>query len=52
MRHQIIQHNKIYLNKYFLIENQCKKKETMPKQCRIQGTFGAGIPLRAPKKIE
>ena len=31
MRHQIIQHNKFCLNKYFLIENQTQKEETMRK---------------------
>ena len=29
MRHQIIQHNKFCLNKYFLIENQVQEEETM-----------------------
>ena len=29
MRHQIIQHNKFYSNKYLLIENQVLEQETM-----------------------
>ena len=29
MRHQIIQHNKVCLNKYLLIENQVQEEETM-----------------------
>ena len=29
MRHQILQHNKFYSNKYLLIENQELEQETM-----------------------
>ena len=29
MRHQIIQHDKFCLNKYFLLQNQVQEEETM-----------------------
>ena len=29
MRHQIIEHNTFYSNKYLLIENQVQEQETM-----------------------
>ena len=29
MRHQIIQHNKLFSNKYLWIENQVQEEETM-----------------------
>ena len=36
MHHQIIQHNKFYLNKhYLLIENQVQKEETMWKVYKL-----------------
>ena len=31
MHHQIIQHNKFYLNKYLCIENQMQEEEVMRK---------------------
>ena len=35
MRHQIIQHNKLCLNKYLLIKNQRQENETMLKVYKL-----------------